>query len=102
MGFKIIIWCPFVVADRNKVRITDHVTDHVTDHDRTPIPEPVEKLLLVLSGEMSRQELMGKLGLSHRPSFSENYLQPAIDDGYVEMTLPDKPSIFILLFSRNS
>ena len=35
---------------------------------------------------------MKKLGLSHRPTFRQNYLQPVVDAGVVERTLPDKPT----------
>ena len=53
----------------------------------------VEKLLLVLGEEaFSTSELMEKLGLSHRPTFRKNYLLPAMKQGLVEMTIPDKPN----------
>lgn len=32
-----------------------------------------------------------KPGLSHRPTFRKNYLQPALEAGLIERTLPDKP-----------
>lgn len=35
---------------------------------------------------------MKKLGLNHRPTFRKNYLQPALDGGLIERTLPDKPN----------
>ena len=35
---------------------------------------------------------MEKLGLSHRPTFRKNYLLPAMKQGLVEMTIPDKPN----------
>ena len=38
------------------------------------------------------KELMELLNLQSRSSFRENYLLPAIKSGFVEMTLPDKPS----------
>ncbi len=31
------------------------------------------------------------LGLSHRPTLLYSYLQPAIEAGLLEMTIPDKP-----------
>ena len=53
----------------------------------------MEKLLLVLGEEaFSTSELMEKLGLSHRPTFRKNYLLPAMKQGLVEMTIPDKPN----------
>ena len=31
------------------------------------------------------------MGLKHRPTFMENYLNPAIEDGFVRLMFPDKP-----------
>lgn len=39
---------------------------------------------------MSRDGLLDALGLSDRKSFREIYLEPAIKQGLVEMTIPDK------------
>ncbi len=41
--------------------------------------------------EYSLAELMQPLGLSHRATFQKNYLNPAIDAGVIERTIPDKP-----------
>ncbi|MDP1932413.1 MAG: hypothetical protein Q8L60_13250 [Gammaproteobacteria bacterium] len=38
-----------------------------------------------------RDEIMAALGLSDRMSFSERYLRPALAEGLMEMTIPDKP-----------
>jgi hypothetical protein len=35
---------------------------------------------------------MERVGLSHRPTFRDNYLLPALKDGLIEMTIPDKPN----------
>jgi len=69
---------------------TDHVTVHVTVHDTDHVEDLVKRLLLILVGEMSRPEIMEMLGLKHRPNFMGNYIQPALDADYIEMTLPDK------------
>lgn len=64
---------------------TEHVTAQVT--------EQVKKLLDVMDDmEYSTREMMELLGLKHRPSFRDNYLLPALELGYIEMTIPDKPN----------
>ncbi len=64
---------------------TDQVIDQATDQ--------VKKLLSLLSKKpFSAKELMQKLNLSHRPTFRENYLRPALEDKLIEMTIPDKPN----------
>jgi len=49
-------------------------------------------LIEAISGEMSRDELQTALGLKDRKSFRELYLKPALEEGLVEMTIPDKPN----------
>jgi Fic family protein len=59
----------------------------------TPQVTPqVARLLATLSGEMSRDELQSVLGLQDRKSFRARYLTPALAEGLIEMTIPDKPN----------
>ena len=59
----------------------------------TPQVTPqVNELLAVIQGEMNRAALQAALGLSDRKSFRERYLQPALADGLIAMTIPDKPN----------
>ena len=54
---------------------------------------PVKKLLDALGEEeLSAIRIMERLGLSHRPTFRKNYLNPALEQGLIEMTIPDKPN----------
>ena len=73
-----------VILPNMKYEETPQVTDQVTDQ--------VRALLDALGDEeLSGLELMGRLGLSHRPTFRQNYLAPALEAGVVERTIPDKP-----------
>jgi Fic family protein len=60
---------------------TDQVTDQVT------------RLLDVLQPGVALRanELMQRLALTHRPTFSANYLKPALAAGLIEMTNPASP-----------
>lgn len=51
----------------------------------------VERVLLVLRGEMKRAEIQSALGLRHEEYFRAAYLIPALQAHCVEMTIPDKP-----------
>ncbi len=51
----------------------------------------VRKMLRVLEGEMSRQDLQDTLGLKDKEHFRKAYLLPALQENLIEMTLPDKP-----------
>jgi ATP-dependent DNA helicase RecG len=41
---------------------------------------------------MNRQAIQGALRLADREHFRKSYLAPAIEQGVIEMTLPDKPN----------
>ena len=71
-------------------RITPKVTDQVTGQVTGQVA-PEVRLLRVLSGEMTRQDIQEALGLKHRDHFNQVYLIPALEAGLVEMTIPDKP-----------
>jgi hypothetical protein len=41
---------------------------------------------------LNRQEIQSKLNLANRENFRLNYLKPALEQGLIEMTIPDKPN----------
>ncbi len=70
-------------------RSTDQDSDQDTDQDKTP----TARLLSILGNDiLSATEIMERLGLSHRPTFRKNYLNPALEKGLIERTIPDKPN----------
>lgn len=70
-------------------RSTDQDSDQVTDQDKSP----VRRLISALGDDMlSAAEIMERLGLSHRPTFRKNYLNPALEQNLIERTIPDKPN----------
>ena len=73
----------FPVHPAFKKNSTDQVADQVTDQ--------VENFLkLFENAPRDGVGLMKELGLSHRPTFRNNYLHPALKAGLIEMTIPDK------------
>ena len=52
----------------------------------------VESLLNVMQGELSKKEIMVALGLSGRDNFEKRYLKPALEQGLITPTIPDKPN----------
>lgn len=71
--------------------VTPQVTPHVTPHVSEGTGDPIDTLLVVLDGEMSRTEIQASLRLKDRMHFHQCYLAPALSIGLVEMTLPDSP-----------
>jgi len=58
----------------------------------TPEVAPeVRKMLSIMNGEMTRTEIMSKLGLTDEKHFREHYQQVAVKFELIEMTIPDKP-----------
>lgn len=67
------------------IAVTEQVGEQVT--------EQVRKLLDCIGVEtLTTKEMMERLGLKHRPTFRNNYLLPAMEQGFIEMTIPDKPN----------
>jgi len=60
--------------------------------DTEVLTREVERLVLVLDGEMKRTAIQEILGLRHEVYFRDAYLVPALEAGYIEMTIPDKPT----------
>lgn len=74
----------------NFIRITFPISgrDHASDHASAQVKE----LLSVLSGEKGRSELQELLSIKNRDYFRTDYLTPAVYNGYIELTIPDKPN----------
>ncbi len=51
----------------------------------------VRLLAAIGTQEMSVKQMMGAIGLKHRPTFLENYLNPSIANGYVRLLYPNSP-----------
>ena len=69
---------------------TDIDTDLDTDLDRA---NPIIRLLHLLTQEaQSISQLMQQLHIQHKPHFRKSYLSPALEQGLIEMTLPEKPT----------
>ncbi|MDD2425903.1 MAG: hypothetical protein PHP30_06260 [Bacteroidales bacterium] len=63
----------------------EQVTEQVT--------EQVKRLVQRLGRDAkTTSDLMRDLELKHRPTFLYDYLKPALEQRFVEMTIPDKPN----------
>lgn len=76
-----------------KPQPTDQVADQLTDQ--------VKALLACLdNATLSATEIMQRLGLSHRPTFRRNYLDPALAANLIARTHPDKPNSRLQKYRR--
>ena len=56
------------------------------------VAEQVRTLVLSIGkDQLTLKQMMEKMNLKHRPNFIDNYLNPAMADGYVHLLYPDKP-----------
>lgn len=70
-------------------RSTDQDSDQVTDQDK----KQIDRIISAIGEDtLSAAEIMARLGLSHRPTFRKNYLNPALEQNLLERTIPDKPN----------
>lgn len=77
-------WAASVGDERTEVNPpTGEVAPQVTPQ--------VERLLNVLDGERTRDDLLNRLGLADRKHLRTAYLEPALAAGLIEMTQPDSP-----------
>ena len=82
--FKIIIW--------RKDEYTGQLTGQVTGQPTGQVNEVIRRVILVIEGEVKRSEIQDSLELKHRETFVDNYLNPALTENLVEMTIPEKPN----------
>ena len=85
--FKAVIARPARPAQTITGQVADQVTGQVADQ----VGEEVMALLRAMQGEMTRAQLMQAVGLAGTANFRKLYLMPALHQGLVEMTIPDKP-----------
>lgn len=70
-----------------------HANRTSTEQPTEQVTEQVCALLSAISNEqLSLKELMGRVGLKHRPTFLENYITPAFKAGILKVLYPDKPN----------
>lgn len=76
----------------NFLRMVFPASEKTTEHVTEQVTEQVQQVVETLGDEkLSRNEIMDKFSLKHRPSFLYSYLKPAINIKVVQMTIPDKP-----------
>lgn len=74
--------------------------EEIKERDQVPIKyrsstDQVEPNILILlktinTQQLSLKELMFLIGLKHRPTFLKNYINPAIESGFVKVLYPEK------------
>lgn len=84
---------PFIAFMLTMIRdaLASSVTPQAAPQVSQQVTPRVAALLVALNGAMTREQLQSVLGLTDRKSFRERYLLPALDAGWIDMTVPEKP-----------
>ncbi len=70
----------------------DPVTGEVIGEVTGEVTAEVRRLLAVVHGEMRRADIQAALGLKHEDHVRDAYLRPALAGGWLEMTVPTRPT----------
>jgi len=82
-----------IVVQTPNIEHSHQVNPQVTPQDIPQIePELLQLVQIIGHNSHTRTELMAKMGLSDRKNFRNRYLQPLLEQGLIEMTIPDKPN----------
>jgi ATP-dependent DNA helicase RecG len=95
-NFRTIIWRTLKATGEPTGEATPQATPQAT-LQATPqaddeAAETIKRVVLVLHGAMKRAEIQELLGLKDRVNFILNYLDPSIETGLIEMTIPETPT----------
>lgn len=85
------VFIEFMLEMINKT--LDEVLTNVNKETKN-ISEQVNKLLEIMEPDipLSANEIMKRLGIKSKETLRGSYLNPAIENGLVKMTIPDKPN----------
>ena len=81
-------------AEENELvtEISDVNIESTLDIEADVSQEVRELVDIIKDGEYSTKEMMSLVGITRRPTFRDVYLSPAIENGLVEMTIPNSPN----------
>lgn len=63
-----------------------------TNEITPPATLSVQRVLIFCKNGSGRKTIQEQLGIKNKKHFLESYLKPAIEQGFLKMTIPDKPS----------
>lgn len=84
------------VSSQGRVQVASQSPAQTPPRDPSQVKPQLERLLRILSDAgqagLSRKELQEASGLQNRKPFAERWLAKALKAGFVELTIPDKPT----------
>ena len=74
----------------NFIRITLPISAHDTAYNVSSASKAIRTLVICIEGEVDRDTLQSLIGIKHRTYFRSTYIKPALEEGYIEFTLPNE------------
>ena len=74
----------------NFIRIILPISAHDTAHDVGSVSKAIRTIVTCIEGEIDRETLQSLIGIKHRTYFRSTYIKPALEEGYIEFTLPNE------------
>ena len=62
----------------------------ISAHDASNVSKAIRTLVICIEGEVDRDTLQSLIGIKHRTYFRSTYIKPALEEGYIEFTLPNE------------
>ncbi len=62
----------------------------ISAHDASNVSKAIRILVTCIEGEVDRDTLQSLIGIKHQTYFRSTYIKPALDEGYIEFTLPNE------------
>lgn len=72
------------------IRVILPISAHDTAHVVSSVSKAVRTLLACIEGEVDKDTLQSLIGIKRRTYFRSTYIKPALEEGYIEFTLPDE------------
>ncbi len=67
-----------------------HDSAHDSAHDNSSVSKTIRILVSYIEGEVDRDTLQSLIGIKHRTYFRNTFIKPALEEGYIEFTLPNE------------
>ncbi len=67
-----------------------HDSAHDGAHDNSSVSKTIRILVSYIEGEVDRDTLQSLIGIKHRTYFRNTFIKPALEEGYIEFTLPNE------------
>lgn len=88
--FRCILYRPLTLHENPQVPQQYSTSTEELPQEYRSTSVEVINLIIAITGEVKRQDIQRTLGLNHEGNFRDNYLEPALNHGLIEMIYPQK------------